>query len=79
MALSQVDIDAIVVAVWNKAIESGILSSDILRIVTSAVSGLTTGVGTSTEKYKSVDELKDRISVTFDTDNNRTSVTRDGT
>lgn len=76
--LSQADIDAVANAVWSKVIESGMSSADILRIILSAVSGRTAGVGTSTEKYKSVDLTVDRVSVSFDADNNRTSVTRDG-
>lgn len=69
----------IINGVWTKALESGLTAEEITRIMLSALTGKTTGVGTSNEIYKSVDTLTDRIDVTFDGSNNRIAVTLDGT
>jgi len=79
LTLSETDLDAIADRVWTKVLESTFSSSDILKIILAAVSGKSTGVGTSNEVYLSVDELTERINVTFDTNNNRDVVNRDGT
>lgn len=68
----------IIDGVWAKALESGLTAEEITRIMLAALSGKTTGIGTTNEKYKSVDALKDRIDATFDVDSNRTTVILDG-
>ena len=59
-------------------IEPGVSVSLALRIILAAVSGPTTGLGTSTERYYDPAGLVARITATFDGDSNRTSVTLDG-
>lgn len=69
----------IVAAVMAYEIEAGVTVEAALRIILAAVSGRTTGVGTTTERYLSVNGALARITATFDGDSNRTSVTLDGT
>lgn len=62
---------------------TGIIEADksaeqMLRIMFAALVGRTTGVGTSTEQYLSQAADKARIEVSFDGDNNRTTVALDG-
>lgn len=68
----------IVAALMAEEIETGVSVRMALRIILAAVSGRTTGVGTSTERYLSVNGALARITATFDGDSNRTSVTLDG-
>ena len=66
-------------AVWTRIVEGGITAEQWLRIIAAPLSGTATGIGTSTEHYKSRDGSKDRVTATFDSSGNRTSVTVDGT
>ena len=68
----------IVAALMAHEIEPGVSVQAALRIILAAVSGRTTGVGTSTEQYLSVNGALARITATFDGNSNRTSVTLDG-
>ena len=68
----------IVAAVMAYEIEPGVTLAATLRIILAAVSGRTTGLGTSTERYLSVDGLTARIVADFDSNSNRTAVTLDG-
>jgi hypothetical protein len=61
-----------------RIIEGSMTTDDALRIVLAALSGRTSGIGTSQEKYKSLDGETDRITVDFDEDGNRTNVVLDG-
>jgi len=64
-------------AVWSRVIE-GMQADEIVRILLAANVGRTTGVGTATERYKSLDGLTDRITVSFDENNNRITVNLNG-
>lgn len=68
----------IVAALMAHEIEPGVSVQAALRIILAAVSGRTTGLGTDTERYLSVDGTLARITATFDGNANRTSVTLDG-
>lgn len=74
-----VDYDALKQAVWEHTVEGSLSAEEIIRIVLSAISGETQGIGTSTEKYKSLDGSIDRIEATFDAEGNRLTVDLDGT
>lgn len=50
----------------------------MLRIMFSALAGVTSGIGTGTEQYLAMDGITPRIEATFDQDNNRTSIALDG-
>lgn len=66
-------------AVWEGfALEAGLTPGAMLRIVMAAVAGRTEGIGTSTERYFSVDGSKPRITATFDSAGNRTTIVLDG-
>jgi hypothetical protein len=67
-------------AVWEGfALEAGLTPGAMLRIVMAAVAGRTEGIGTATERYFSADGTKPRITATFDSLGNRTTVVLDGT
>ncbi len=65
--------------VWAHAVENSLTAEQLLRILVSGISGKSAGVGTTQEKYKSVNGAKDRITVDFDAQGNRDAVTLDGT
>jgi hypothetical protein len=65
-------------AIWEELLEGTLSASEMMRVMMAALSGRTTGLGTDTERYKSVDNLKTRIEATFDVDSNRISVALDG-
>lgn len=65
-------------AIWAELLEGTLSAAEMMRVMMAALSGRTTGLGTDTEHYKSVDNLKTRIEATFDVDSNRTSVALDG-
>lgn len=66
--------------VWQgHTIESTLTPEQALRVILAAISGRSAGIGTTQEKYKSVNGVKDRITVDFDAQGNRDTVTLDGT
>lgn len=69
----------IAAAVAQRTVESGLTIEQMLRVMLSALSGRTSGIGTDTEQYLSRDGDKARITATFDAQGNRTSVAVDGT
>ena len=70
--------ESIAAAVWQRAIEDGMSGEQMLRIMFSALAGVTSGVGSNTERYMALDGVTPRIEATFDANNNRTSITLDG-
>ena len=52
---------------------------EMMRIMFAALSGKSSGGGTTTLAFKGADGITDRISETVDASGNRTAVTRDGT
>lgn len=65
--------------IWNGILlEASLSPADMLRIILAAVSGKTTGIGTDSEQYLSVDGSKARVAATFDGNGNRQAVTLDG-
>lgn len=65
-------------AVWAHIIEGALSAEEVQRIMLAALAGKTEGVGTSTEKFKSLDDTKPRITTTFDAQGNRANTTLDG-
>ena len=51
---------------------------EMLRIIFAACSGISSGGGTSSHKYRDSADSKDRITATVDANGNRTAVTLDG-
>lgn len=50
---------------------------DSFKISNAALAALASGVGTSQEKFRDLQDLRDRITVNFDANGNRTSITLD--
>lgn len=63
---------------WTAEIEGGYTAAEVMRIMLAALSGVSSGVGTTTENYMATDGTTPRITTTFDSNNNRVSVTLDG-
>lgn len=59
-------------------LEPGLTPAAMLRIILAALAGRSTGVGSTTEQYLSADGSKPRITVTFDSVSNRTTIVLDG-
>lgn len=64
--------------IWEYVLEGSLSAEEVLRIVLAALAGRTAGVGTTTERYKSVDGTIDRLTVGFAGAGERSSVTLDG-
>ena len=60
-------------------IENGYTLRSALRIMLSALGGRLSGAGTGTETFRDINNTKNRIIATVDTNNNRTNVTTDPT
>lgn len=71
-------ITAIASAVWAYTIESGHSALRVFRLMAAAMLGKTSGGGTTSVKFRDLNDTKDQITATVDTNGNRTSVTRDG-
>ena len=72
-----VNASAIADAVWAEVIEAGLSADDLLRIALAALAGTSQKVG-NTITFKGVDGVTDRITGSFDADNNRTGAVLDG-
>jgi hypothetical protein len=62
---------------WTKIIEAGYSAEDILKFIASALVGKTSKSG-STVIFRDLDDVKDRITGTVDSEGNRTDVELDG-
>lgn len=60
-------------------IENGYTLRSALRIILSALAGRLSGAGTGTETFRDINNTKNRIIASVDTNNNRTNVTTDPT
>lgn len=63
----------------NQDIEVGFSLRQILRLIAAATSGILSGAGTSTITIRDINDTKDRIVATVDSNGNRTSITKDVT
>ena len=61
----------------TQIVEGSYTVQDSLKISNSALAALVSGVTTSQEKFRDLQDLRDRITVNFDANGNRTSVTLD--
>lgn len=68
----------ILAGIGTRLVESGMSQDEVTRIMLAALSGTTSGLGTSQEVYHSVDGTIDRLTVDFDANSNRTAVVMDG-
>ena len=63
--------------VLDEAVEGSRTLRQILRGYSSALLGKISGGGSSTETFRDIDDSKDRITATVDSDGNRTAITLD--
>jgi hypothetical protein len=63
--------------VWGELIESNLQARELLRLVSSVLFGKVSGAGTGTEKFRDINDIKDRITAVVDGDGNRISVSLD--
>ena len=61
----------------DQIVEGNITTQQVLRLILSTLGSKVTGVTTSTETFRDTADSKDRVTVTLDANNNRTSVTLD--
>lgn len=66
------------VAVWQAIVEGGMSAEAMMRVLVAAMAGKSSGAGSATETYKSIDGSKARITATFDAAGNRSGVVVDG-
>lgn len=64
--------------IFGRVVEGGITFEQLLRIQMAALTGTTSGIGTTTERYNSLDGAKPRVTATFDEQGNRAAVELDG-
>lgn len=64
-------------AVWAKTIESGYSAEEIIRLLTAALAGKSSGAGTGTMQFRDLADTKARLTGTLDSNGNRTTVTLD--
>lgn len=65
-------------AVWSRVLET-YTAEELMRLQASVLLGKVSGAGTGTEVFRDLADTKARITVTVDSNGNRTAVTRDGT
>jgi hypothetical protein len=63
---------------WNETLEGTYTAADMMRIVTAVLAGKVSGGGTGVETFRDINDTKDRVVSTVDSNGNRTSVTIDG-
>lgn len=73
MTLTQADIDAIVAAVWMRAIEA-LQSDEMIRIMFAVMAGKREGIGSAVEYYMAADGVTPRITFAVDANGNGTPV-----
>ena len=73
-----VDYNALAAAVWQELLEAGFTAADMVRIMSAALAGERSGIGTATESYKGLDGSTVRVSLTPDAAGNGAPVV-DGT
>ena len=62
-------------AVWNAPVESGVTTNDAIKALLATMAGEATGGGTSTIEFKNPAGDTTRVTMTVDTDGNRSAVT----
>ena len=58
---------------------TGYTPQEFMRLVGAVVLGVVTGGGTGTEVFKAIDGSKTRVTITVDSDGNRSVVNKDAT
>jgi hypothetical protein len=63
---------------WTEVLEGTYTAAELLRIMSAALAGKTSGAGGTEVTFRDLLDLKDRIIGTVDTEGNRTEVVIDG-
>lgn len=72
-----VDYNALAAAVWQYIIESGISAEEAMRIYGAVLAGKVSGAGTGTEVFRDINDTKNRVTATVDSNGNRSTITLD--
>lgn len=64
-------------SIWSHIVDGGLSAEQLMRITSSVLSGKVSGAGTGTEVFRDLADTKDRVTVTVDSNGNRTAVVRD--
>jgi hypothetical protein len=65
-------------AVWDSVMDSGFSAEETMKIILASLAGKLSGAAGTTIRIRDVNDTKDRIVATVDSDGNRLSVTLDG-
>lgn len=74
VATTGTDPTALATAVWAKLLEDGYSAQQLMQLMSSTLLGKVSGVGTSTETFRSAGDTANRVASTTDLAGNRTSV-----
>jgi hypothetical protein len=66
-------------AIWSHALDGTFTAEQILRIMAAALAGKVSGAEGTTVAFRDLNDTKDRIAATVDSNGNRTTVTLNGT
>lgn len=64
-------------SVWSKVIETGYTAIQTLRLILSSTAAKLSGAATTTVVIRDINDTKNRITATVDSDGNRTNITTD--
>jgi len=67
------------VPLYDAPIENNYTLKEVLRLIAAATAGKLSGAGTTTISIRDINDTKDRIVATVDSNGNRTSITKDVT
>lgn len=73
VTLTDADVDMI----WNEDMGEGYTARQLMRIFSAVLAGKVSGAGTSTEIFRAINDSKDRVTASVDSNGNRTSITLD--
>jgi hypothetical protein len=77
MALTTGERTTLTAAIWAQVIETGYTAIQTLRLIAASVVGKLSGAATTSIVIRDLNDTKDRITATVDSDGNRTVVTKD--
>lgn len=64
-------------AVMTYAVESGWTTEELLRVFAAVLAGKVSGAGTGTETFRDINDTKNRVTATVDSNGNRSNITLD--
>ena len=76
--ISDADAAKIATYVWNEVLDDGVTAKEMMRLMAAVLLGKATGLPNS-PVFRSIGDVKDRVSATTDKNGNRSDVTLDDT